>query len=149
MLSHARALCNSAHVLLLRAALNASLLWDTLACSWRLLSTLLTTSSCECKSASYNALSGRHKYWTQHGVNMPCGSGSVDKAPDSQWTNASSKLERRKHSFITAAAARARACGRLCFSLLITSLNLRMCLRTTILFTMLINFSMYYVSNVT
>ena len=32
---------------------------------------------------------------------MPAGGGSVDRAPDSQWTNASSKLERRKYSFIT------------------------------------------------
>ena len=32
---------------------------------------------------------------------MPRGSGSVDKAPDSQRTNASLKLERRKYSFIT------------------------------------------------
>ena len=30
------------------------------------------------------------KYWAQHEVNRPRGSGSVDKAPDSQWTNASS-----------------------------------------------------------
>ena len=32
---------------------------------------------------------------------MPRGSGSVDNAPDSYWTNASSKLERRKYYFIT------------------------------------------------
>ena len=32
---------------------------------------------------------------------MPAGGGSVDRAPDSQRTNASSKLERRKYSFIT------------------------------------------------
>ena len=44
----------------------------------------------ECKSAIFNALSGRHKYWAQHEVNRPRGSGSMDKAPDSQWTNASS-----------------------------------------------------------
>ena len=42
------------------------------------------------KSAIYNELSGRHKYLAQHEVNRPRGSGSVDKAPDSQWTNASS-----------------------------------------------------------
>ena len=32
---------------------------------------------------------------------MPAGGGSVDKVPDSQWIYASSKLERRKYSFIT------------------------------------------------
>ena len=54
----------------------------------------------EFKSAIYNVLSGRHKYWVQHEDNMPRGSGSVDKAPDSHWTNASSKLEKRKYSII-------------------------------------------------
>ena len=34
-------------------------------------------------------------------INMLAGGGSVDRAPDSQRTNASSKLERRKYSFIT------------------------------------------------
>ena len=38
---------------------------------------------------------------TEH--NMPRGSGSVDKPPDSQWIYAGSKLERRKHSLITRA----------------------------------------------
>ena len=32
---------------------------------------------------------------------MPRGSGSVDKAPDSQWIYTGSKLERHKYSFIT------------------------------------------------
>ena len=32
-------------------------------------------------------------YLTQHENSMQRGSGSVDKAPDSQWTNASSNLE--------------------------------------------------------
>ena len=44
---------------------------------------------------------GRDKYWAQHEVNMLAGGGSVDRAPDLQRTNASSKLERRKYSFIT------------------------------------------------
>ena len=44
---------------------------------------------------------GRDKYWAQHEVNMPAGGGSVDRAPDTQRTNASSKLEMRKYSFIT------------------------------------------------
>ena len=44
---------------------------------------------------------GRDKYLAQHEVNMPAGGGSVNRAPDSQRTNASSKLERRKYSFIT------------------------------------------------
>ena len=38
---------------------------------------------------------GRDKYWAQHEINMPGGGGSVDRAPDSQRTNASSKLEKR------------------------------------------------------
>ena len=41
----------------------------------------------EWKSAIYNVLSGRQ---IQHQVKRPHGSGSVDKAPDSHWTNASS-----------------------------------------------------------
>ena len=61
---------------------------------------LLVQVCSECKSVIYNALSGRHKYWAQHEVNMPRGSGSVDKAPDSQWIYAGSKLERRKHWFL-------------------------------------------------
>ena len=46
-------------------------------------------------SSIYNAQSGRHKYRAQHEDSVPRSSGSVDKAPDSQWTNASSNLERR------------------------------------------------------
>ena len=56
---------------------------------------------CVMKSTVYNALSGRQKYWALHEVNMPRGNGSVDRAPDSQWIKASSKLESSKHSFIT------------------------------------------------
>ena len=39
---------------------------------------------------------------TEHNfeVNMPCGSGSMDNAPDS-WIYAGSKLEMRKYSFLT------------------------------------------------
>ena len=42
-----------------------------------------------------NALSGRHKYWAQHKVNRPRGSGSVDKAPDSQMDKREFQSERR------------------------------------------------------
>ena len=42
---------------------------------------------------------GRDKYWAQHEVNMPAGGGSVDRAPDSQRTNASSKLEKEQTFF--------------------------------------------------
>ena len=40
---------------------------------------------------------------TEHNMKsiMPAGGGSVERAPDSQRTNASSKLKRRKYSFIT------------------------------------------------
>ena len=31
----------------------------------------------------------RRIYWAQHEDSVPSDSGSVDKAPDSQWTNAS------------------------------------------------------------
>ena len=37
-------------------------------------------------------------------VDMPRGSGSVNKAPDLQWKYAGSKLERHKYSFIKEAA---------------------------------------------
>ena len=46
----------------------------------------------------YNALSGRHKYWAQHEYSARQW---IDKAPDSQWIYAGSKLERRKYSGFT------------------------------------------------
>ena len=73
-----------------------------LSCYYSSLSLLASGSThimyCSECNMHYN---GRDKYWAQHEVNRPRGGGSVDRAPDSQRTNASSKLERRKYSFIT------------------------------------------------
>ena len=45
----------------------------------------------ECKSAVYCIMRYQNDINTEHNdeVNMPRGSGSLDKAPDSQWANAS------------------------------------------------------------